>query len=398
MSPRSSEALIPCNIGVSAPILEPYPRRLRCLLLSPLPPLDPDNGDAQFTRDLLDAPPEGVELVPYAEALASGELEHGPSIRSGRPHPAALARAALGAARRAGLLLPDPVRWLRVRGGFDLVHLHCMPVRFLGPTPPLVVSDSAGTFWYWTAGRGFSERHVDRQLARERRAARALGFVHPSARPEPARRLLLFVDSGRALLERNGISADGALRCPPGVPTPLRRAEGDGRTLLFVARDFQAKGGPAALEVVRSLRAAGRDVRLIVAGVDAPDPALDGVEWLGPLSRVELYSDVYPQSDLFLYPTTFDCAPLVVQEALAHGIPVVAPRVFALPELVRDGETGVLFPPGDIDAATRAVEQLLDDPARRYLLSASAAADHIARFSVERRNEILGRAYAEAAR
>ena len=88
---------------------------------------------------------------------------------------------------------------------------------------------------------------------------------------------------------------------------------------------------------------------------------MTGVTWLGPCSRSELYERAYPEADVFVYPTRFDCAPLVVMEAMAHGVPVVAPRAFGLPSMVRDGEGGVLFAPGDIPAATEAVERLLTD-------------------------------------
>lgn len=364
---------------------------IRCLLISPVAPPDPDNGDAQFTRDLLADPPAHVEFVPYTEALARGELAWGPSLRR-ELHPAAAARAGLHVLRAAGALLPDPVRWLRVTGSFDVVHVHCMPVRFLGARPPLVASDSAGTWWYWTAARGLAPRRVTRLLRRERRLARALGYLHPSARPEAAARLLLFVEAGRALVGRRD-----AVVCPPGVPSPRAAAAGDGRTLLFVARDFRTKGGDTAVAVLERLRRTRPDTRLVVAGAPGPDPRIDGVSWLGPRTREELYRDVYPRADLFLYPTRFDCAPLVVMEALAHGLPVVAPRAFALPELVRDGETGFLFEPGDEEGAAAAVEKLLAEPALRAEMAAAAEADFEARLSAARRNALLEEIYAEAA-
>jgi len=372
---------------------------LRCLLLSPVAPPDPRNGDSQFTADLVREPPPGVEYVPYTEALASGEIEWGPSLRrpgtlrAPRDPLFAAARAGLHVLRRTGVLLPDPVRWLRVLGRFDLVHVHCMPVRFLSSAPPVVASDSAGTWWYWTAGRGMPERRVDILLRRERRAASALGYLHPTVRSETAARLLLFVESGRPLVERYGFPAP-TLWCPPGVPAAERKADGDGRTLLFVARDFEAKGGPVALEALRLVRERRPETRLLVAGPETGDPGLEGVEWLGPKSRDELYRDVYPRADLFLYPTRADCAPLVVMEALAHGLPVVAPNAFALPELVQDGVTGLLFEPEDAAGAAAAVERVLGE---RDRMSPAARDDFERRFSVARRNEILAVAYAEAA-
>jgi len=378
---------------------------IRCLLMSPTAPPDPDNGDAQFTRDLLAHPPEGVEFVSYIDALASGQIRWAPSLKqpgswrgSGRDGWAMAPRAGLHLVRRAGWLLPDPLRWVRVLAPFDVVHVHCMPVRFLGRVPPIVASDSAGTFWHWTAARGMPSRRVRRLLGRERRVARALGYLHPSVRPERADRLLLFVDAGRALLEGVGASTDGALQCPPGVPPPAPSTGGDGRTLAFVGRDFKAKGGDIALEVLQRVRHSHPGTRLLLAGADGPDPGLDGATWLGLRPREELYREVYAKADLFLYPTRVDCAPLVVMEALAHGVPVVAPRAFAMPELVRDGITGTLFAPGEAANAAAAVRELLDDPTRLAAMRQASRRDFEARFSIERRNEILGSTYAEVAR
>lgn len=377
-------------------------RALRCLLLSPVAPPDPDNGDAQFTRDLLASPPAGVEFVPYTEALASGAVAWGPSVQAvsqwRRPLAdplAAVGRAGLHAVRHSGALLPDPVRWIRIVEAFDLVHVHCLPVRFLGPTPPVVVSDSAGTYWYWTAARGVEGHKVDRLLRRERRCARVLRYLHPSAHPEAADRSLLFVDAGRALQQRVGVDTASTLRCPPGVPAPVRPVAGAGKRLLFIARDFHTKGGDVAVEVLRQLRERHPDVVLTVAGSPDPDPDIDGVQWLGPKTRNELYRDVYPHADIFLYPTRFDCAPLVVMEALAHGIPVVAPRAFAIPELVTDGVTGVLHEPEDVSGVTAAVEALLDDPGRRLAMGDAGRADYRERFSVEHRNHVLATVYRE---
>jgi len=376
---------------------------LRCLLMAPTAPPDPDNGDAQYTRDLLACPPPGITYVPYTEALATGEIAAGPSVKTiiDRPWRArdvvpAATRAGMHLLRRSGYLLPDPVRWVRLVARFDLVHLHCMPVRFLGKVPPVVVTDSAGTWWHWTAARGMPENRVHRRLLRERQVARAVGYLHPSARPDAGAQVLLFVDAGRRLLNGVGVPVDDVRCCPPGVPEPLGPSRSDGRTLAFVAHDFKIKGGDVAVDVLSRLRASRPGLRLLVAGSSAPDPGIEGVEWLGQMHREQLYQRVYPEADVFLYPTRADCAPLVVMEALAHGIPVVAPTVFALPELIRDGATGRLFRPDDVDGATAAVAALLDDPAGRAAMRRRCRCDFEERFSIGHRNRVLARAYTEA--
>jgi glycosyltransferase involved in cell wall biosynthesis len=377
---------------------------LRCLLVAPVAPPDPDNGDAQYTRDLLARPPGDVEYVTYTEALARGEIAAGPSVKAiaGRAWHArdvapAATRAGLHVLRRSGWLLPDPVRWLRLLAPFDLVHVHCMPVKFLGRVPPVVITDSAGTWWHWTAAKGMPDRRVQRMLVRERQVARAVGYLHPSARPDRSAGVLLFVDAGRGLLRRVGVGVDGVRRCPPGVPAARYPNRSDGRTLAFVAHDFKIKGGDVAVAVLRRLRASHPGLRLLVAGPGGPDPRIEGVEWLGRMDRTQLYERVYPEADVFIYPTRADCAPLVVMEALAHGVPVVAPRVFALPELVQDGTTGRLFDPEDVEGAAAAVAAVLDDGGREAMRQ-RCQDDFQERFSIGHRNRVLAETYAEAVR
>jgi glycosyltransferase involved in cell wall biosynthesis len=380
--------------------------RLRCLLISALPPGDPESGDAQYTRDLLAAPPEGVEYVPYQDALASGVLEEGSSWRRGGRRPAdvgavllASERLALNAGRRSGVLLPDPVRWWRITGAFDLVHIHCMPTHLTGAVPPVVLTDSAGTFWYWTRVHGVGEAEAWAKLGRERRLATALGYHHPSARPDAAAAALYFVDSGIRFARRVGAPAANLAFCPAGVPDPtVARDTRPDRplTLAFVAHNFAIKGGPAALEIFRRVRAELPEVRMIVAGSSDRDPNMEGLEWLGPKSRQELYAEVYPRADVFVYPTRFDTAALVAEEAMANGVPVVAPAALCLPDIVRDGETGLLFPEDDIDAGTDRTLRLLRSPDLLASMSSSARSDFDQRFSVAVRNRILGDSYRRA--
>lgn len=379
----------------------PAPPSLRVLLISPEAFGNENNGDMQYTADLLADPPPGVVYVSLSDALAKGELVPEPSWRGSGSRPTtaagrlgATARLGLVGLRRLGWLLPDDVHWWRVAGDFDAVHAHCFPVHLSGAVPPLVVTDSAGTFWYWTAAKEMGESHVWRMLRRERRLARTLGYTHPSVNTDRAQAVLLFVEEGLDLLGRIGLDRSRAGVAPPGVPpaTTVRRPHAV-PTLLFVARNFEIKGGPAVLAIFAAVQRRLPEARLVVAGSDRPDPGLPGVSWLGPLTRDELYESVYPDADVFVYPTTFDCAPLVVMEAMAHGLPVVAPRAFGLPSMVGEGQGGFLHQPGNLDAAVEDTLRLLTDADLAARMSAGARDAYDARLSTAVRNEILGATY-----
>jgi glycosyltransferase involved in cell wall biosynthesis len=77
-------------------------------------------------------------------------------------------------------------------------------------------------------------------------------------------------------------------------------------------------------------------------------------------------------SDVFILNSQYEGLPHVVLEAMAAGVPVVATRVGGTPELVKDGDTGMLIPSGDVQALIAAIRQLLSDIELRKRLSRNA--------------------------
>ncbi len=74
---------------------------------------------------------------------------------------------------------------------------------------------------------------------------------------------------------------------------------------------------------------------------------------------------------MLVLPSWIEGLPLVVLEAMAAGVPVVATSVGGTPEAVVDGETGLLVPPRDVDALAGAIDALLSDPERAQRLGAA---------------------------
>jgi len=79
----------------------------------------------------------------------------------------------------------------------------------------------------------------------------------------------------------------------------------------------------------------------------------------------------YLRADVFCMPGVAELQSLATMDALAAGKPVVAADAMALPHLVRPGETGWLYPPGDIAALADRLRRLLDDPAARVRMGAA---------------------------
>lgn len=92
----------------------------------------------------------------------------------------------------------------------------------------------------------------------------------------------------------------------------------------------------------------------------------------------------YQLADFYIHPARADTFPLVVLEALACGLPVVATAVDGIPEQIVDGQTGFLAPAGDVSSMTHHVTRLIGDPDLRRQMGQNAAQDARRRFDQER--------------
>lgn len=172
----------------------------------------------------------------------------------------------------------------------------------------------------------------------------------------------------RSVIEHYGIDPD-RVRCvfagsnvettaaPPAAEDPHAS-----KRVLFIGRDWTRKGGPQLLEAFRIARRQHPDATLVIAG-STPEVAEPGVEVLGEISAEEA-SAQYRRATVFALPTRLEPFGIVFVEALKHGVPVVATRLGAVPDIVQDGETGLLVEPGDVDGLAAALAALLGDPER----------------------------------
>jgi len=158
------------------------------------------------------------------------------------------------------------------------------------------------------------------------------------------------------------------------APQPVRDPDRpfDGR-LLFVGLDFLRKGGDAVVAAAQLLRDRGADVRLTVVGpADWPLPGSPPpwIEFLGPVSA-EMLRTLWARHDVFLMPSRFEAYGIAIAEALAAGLPSIAHNAYAMPEFIRDGETGLLVDEVEPEALADAIAKILDDPA--FLTRVAAA-------------------------
>ena len=93
-------------------------------------------------------------------------------------------------------------------------------------------------------------------------------------------------------------------------------------------------------------------------------------------------ADILRASDVFVLSSRWEGNPMSVMEAMAAGLPVVSTAVGGVPELVREGETGLLVPSEDAGALARALQALVDDSVRRQAMGAAARQHAIAHFDI----------------
>ena len=173
------------------------------------------------------------------------------------------------------------------------------------------------------------------------------------------------------------------------VPNPvapaffdIQRAESKGR-VLFAGRLYSLKG---VIDLVRAAATCREkhDIRLVLAGstsdkeyVDslraeaARTSLADRLEISGILDAPALRQEL-SQASVLVLPSYQETAPMVVQEAMAAGVPVIASRVGGTAEQIEHGETGFLIEPGDVKALATTMDALLSDDEMRARVSVNA--------------------------
>jgi len=194
---------------------------------------------------------------------------------------------------------------------------------------------------------------------------------------------------GRVELVYHGVDL---ARFPRKNPSALSARDGKSPTdpvvILSVGRLVEKKGTATLLEALARL-SPGLSWRLVHVGSGPLNEKLQRrarflgidkrIEWRGALTQEKLLAE-YRNADLFALASRVardgdrDGLPNVLAEAQTQALACVATRVSAIPELVRDGQTGLLVEQNDPPAFARALESLISSPARRRALGQAGQA------------------------
>ncbi len=144
--------------------------------------------------------------------------------------------------------------------------------------------------------------------------------------------------------------------------------------LISVGRLACVKGFPLLLDAVGLLASQGRDVRLRLVGDGPQRPQLEKqAHQLGIADRIVFEGwkkqdellELYRSSDLCVLSSFAEGIPVVLMEAMATGVPCVAPRITGIPELIRHGIEGLLVTPSYTEELAGAIAELMDKPELR---------------------------------
>lgn len=199
---------------------------------------------------------------------------------------------------------------------------------------------------------------------------------------------------------------DNAVDVRGFVPSAVERST----TILFVGTLAERKGLLDLIEAAKRLRDRGLDdwrLEVVGAGNEAGDEEARriseafrsrgmGQALLGPLAGEDLRGRLR-SAGVYVLPSRSEGQPIGILEAMASGIPVVATRVGAVPEMIRDGVDGFLVDPGHPDELATALGRLLASPELRRSMGASARKRAEERFDLPGLRERLETLYREAA-
>ncbi len=162
---------------------------------------------------------------------------------------------------------------------------------------------------------------------------------------------------------------------PPPAPA---RVEGGLPRIVFVGTSMERKGGWRLLRIwQRYLR---EQTRLTLVTFE-PVPKARGLEVRNDVLPGDgKLEQILAGADIFALPGEIDAFGYALLEAMAAGLPIVAPRVAAVPEIVLDGLTGLVVPPGDDESFAAALARLAADPVGRQGMGLAGRARVLERF------------------
>lgn len=183
-----------------------------------------------------------------------------------------------------------------------------------------------------------------------------------------------------------GASADKVITIPNGVPDQntflnLPPKDGVDYSVLFVGRLVPQKNVQFLLKAINLLKNKLPEIKLVIVGDGPQRGKLEDyvrkkslekqVSFEGAKPREKIY-DYFQKADLFVLPSTIEGLPIVILEALAAGKPIITTPVEGVPEIIKNGENGLIVESNDVNELANSVIKLFEDKSLRDRLIANS--------------------------
>jgi len=281
-------------------------------------------SDSQYYRSLLDNPPKNVNylskktkvgMITNRKKLALFNL-----MKSGIRKPL----------EKSKLPILN-IKKTKVNQKYDLIHCaHC-----LSSNNAPWVADFESLWQIWISGR-------DTNLGR-RKALKIL-------KRDSCKKILAWTETTKKEIQRKFPEIKNKIVVVPyGMVFPkFKKIKSKKIRLLFIGRYFYQKGGKEALEVIDRLTKKYKNVEALVIS-EVPSTTLKRysknkkIKFSGLVPYSEIINNVFPKSDIFVYPGYSDTFGFMYIEALAFGIPVLTVGGFTRKDLITEGKTGFII-------------------------------------------------------
>jgi glycosyltransferase involved in cell wall biosynthesis len=170
------------------------------------------------------------------------------------------------------------------------------------------------------------------------------------------------------------VAAGSNAAVPPDDAVPGERVPGN---ILFVGVDWERKGGPDLLRAFERISRDHPDATLTIVGC-RPPVQHPRVHVVGPCPLEEIDAH-YRRAEIFCLPTRREPFGVALVEAAHHGLPVVSTRIGSVPDIVLDGETGLLVEVGNQQQLESCLRELLADDGVRARMGEAGRA-HVRRY------------------
>jgi glycosyltransferase involved in cell wall biosynthesis len=351
-----------------------------------------DRAEAGATQNLL--PPQWLAVLrAYVHAFATSPR----GVAATFARAMAMARPGLSGRARGLLWFLEAVTlWHRLqRAGLTHIHAH---LNGTAPTVALLVValGNAGAprrRWTWSLTVHGPAEFYDvpgERLAEKVRDADIVIAISNFARSQLM-----------ALVEEEHWQKIHVIHCgvdPAAFSPSAARHDVGPLRVLNISRLAPTKGNAVLLQAMADLRNRGVDAEAVIVGDGVRREALEQLaEGLGVAGRVRFVGAVgqdripeqFAAADVFCLPSFAEGVPVVLMEAMAMEVPVVATAIMGVPELVEHGTSGFLVPPGRVDAVADALAALAADPERRAALGRAGREKVLAEFDINRSAELL---------